>query len=52
MFMSDRSKCSKCDLLHLETCAVINNGPGTDLECKECPDSGDSDDDEGRAIKR
>lgn len=40
-------------MLHLETCAVINNGPGPDLECKECPqDSHDSDGHGGRATKR
>lgn len=38
--------------MHLETCAVINKGPGTDLECKDCPDSDSSDDEGGHPTKR
>lgn len=47
-----RPRCKKCDLVHLQTCAVINKGPGTGLECKECPPNPDELDDGGRASKR
>lgn len=52
VLMSDRSKCKSCNTLHLETCAVIKKGPGTDVECKECPASDASDDEGGRAAKK
>eukprot|EP00903_Cladosiphon_okamuranus_P011499 g10830.t1 len=46
------SKCKSCNTLHLQTCPVINKGPGTNLECKDYPDSDESDDEGGHATKR
>lgn len=47
-----RVRCEKCNLVHLQTCAVINKGPGTGVECNECPPSPGESDGEDRPPKR
>ena len=50
--MAYSSKCQKCGMWHLATCAGMNDVAGGGIECAVCPTPEGSGDDGGRAAKR